>query len=853
MILLNPKTRALTSTVLAISLAVSVITFRPAHARETTRLSATPAQTNDNIELHQALLDLTNPWTVMCVAAHPDDEDGTTLTVLRRKLGVHTVSLFSTYGEGGQNAVGPELYEDLGVIRARETMAAAEIQGSEPHFLGLTDFGFSKSADEAFRIWGHEEALKRMVLQIRQLRPDVIITNHDTTSGHGHHQATGRLLLEAFDAAADPKRFSAQLKDGLEPWQVQRVFVRGGFGGGGANAGQRPQTQGAPDKLVTVDPNERDPIRGTTFIEQALTALQRHATQGPWPKTIDDWLRSRGNANGNGPRTFPLVRYRLVREAQGVGPLPQNPSNVLDGLVLPATTAARLAPPTIAGQPLTEVVAQRAKVLVGLLVARKAGAFTVPASPVGPVDARRFQLMSSRLDRAIAVASGATLSLSASESVLVPGVATTFTAGLGNTGEDAIHVKHLAFQGWGNDKDLNIADLLPPGTETSASTKAVTPKSAAFTVPTAEHLYDEKLFGQRLTASATLEINGVTFAVNAATKIDVAPAVEIRRVSPSPYIFTPQFNGQPLSVNLQVVNHLSDQFNGTVQAPGFQSSFKGGDLSNLRPNEIRDVNVSLSGKAPATARRGHTASSDRPIQISIRRAGSPEEVTSKSVPGKFVDARIASTLRVGYVPSFDQTLAQSLAALGVEAKELTVADIQNSDLSSFSTIVIDNRGYEAHPELIAANARLLKYAEDGGTLIVFYHKSNEWNPDANRNRPQLAPYPIVLGNERVTDETAPITFIQRDRLLEYPNAITAADFKDWIQERGLYYPKEWDSHYVAPFATNDPGEAPLKGGLLATSYGRGHYIYTSMVWYRELRAGVPGAYRMFANMISYGH
>ena len=147
--------------------------------------------------------------------------------MLRHKYGVHTVSVFSTYGEGGQNAVGPELYEELGVIRARETMAAAEIQGSEPYFLGLKDFGFSKSADEAFREWGHEVALRRMVQKIRELRPDVIITNHDTTSGHGHHQATGRLLLEAFEVAADPQRFPDQIKNGVQAWQVKRVFVRG--------------------------------------------------------------------------------------------------------------------------------------------------------------------------------------------------------------------------------------------------------------------------------------------------------------------------------------------------------------------------------------------------------------------------------------------------------------------------------------------------------------------------------------------------------------------------------------------------------------------------------------------------
>ena len=194
-----------------------------------------------------------NPWTVMCVAAHPDDEDGTSLIVMRHKFGAHTVSLFSTYGEGGQNAIGPELYEEMGAIRAHETMAAAEIQGSEPHFLGLKDFGFSKTREEAFRFWGHEEALRRMVLEIRKLRPDVIITNHSTTSNdHGQHQATALMVVEAFDAAADPNKFPEQLNGGVTTWQVQRLFVRQR-----GNAAANNSTS-----IVTIDPNEQDPVRG---------------------------------------------------------------------------------------------------------------------------------------------------------------------------------------------------------------------------------------------------------------------------------------------------------------------------------------------------------------------------------------------------------------------------------------------------------------------------------------------------------------------------------------------------------------------------------------------------------------
>src|SRR3989442_4227818 len=216
--------------------------------------ATTQQSSDDRIALYQALLDLTNPWTVMCVAAHPDDEDGTSLIVMRRKYGAHTVSLFSTFGEGGQNAIGPELYEELGAIRVRETMAAAEIQGSEPHFLGLKDFGYSKSADETFQKRAHDEALRRMVLQIRNLRPDVIITNHSVTNNdHGHHQATARLIVEAFDATADPHRFPEQLKGGVTTWQVQRLFVR---------VGRANQTQAETSPVVTIDPNERDPVRG---------------------------------------------------------------------------------------------------------------------------------------------------------------------------------------------------------------------------------------------------------------------------------------------------------------------------------------------------------------------------------------------------------------------------------------------------------------------------------------------------------------------------------------------------------------------------------------------------------------
>ena len=822
--------------------------FPSTHAQEASP-SPSPEIRLDRVALHQALLDLTNPWTVMCIAAHPDDEDGTSLTVLRHKHGVHTVSVFSTYGEGGQNAVGPELYEELGVIRARETMAAAEIQGSEPHFLGLKDFGFSKSADEAFEVWGHEEALRRMVLKIRELRPDVIITNHDTTSGHGHHQATGRLLLEAFDVAADPKRFPDQLKDDVQPWQVKRIFLRSGFGN---SAAQKPGNEGA---LVAIDPNERDSIRGTTYAQQALQALQKHETQGPWPKSIADMARFRNSPDGR----LPLVRYRLVREAKDAAPLPQSSATFLDGLQLPATVAGELSLPPIAGHPLIESENEPDRVLDALIAVRQARGFRFGASPPNPEEAPRFRLMNKRLNHALALLSGVALTLSANDSVLVPGTPTVFSIGLANNGNRVVGVDKLSLTAWGRERQLEIADGLPAGTETTKTIENLTPKSAPISIPAAENLYDGHLFGEKMMSTAVVEIDGAMFLVNTENQLDVAPAVEIKSISPSPYVWTPATSNRPMSFKVPVANHLAKSFNGTLSISSTNNRIIGtGRKLSLDANEAREVTLESSAlpldllKVRGTRRRSISESGS--ILLSVRSSNFAEVITTDSVKVVFADARVVRSVRVGFVPSFDQTLELSLSALGVEAKSLSVADIQNNDLKPYDTIIIDNRGYEAHPELVASNDRLLSFVREGGTLIVFYHKSNEWNPDASRNRAQLAPHPIILGNERVTDENAPVTFLQpAHRLLNFPNKIKPSDFAGWVQERGLYYPKEWDSHYAALLGMNDPDEPALRGGLLVGAYGRGQYIYTSMVWYRELRAGVPGAYRMLANMISYGH
>ena len=777
----------------------------------------------------------------MCVAAHPDDEDGATLTVLRRKYGVHTVTVFSTYGEGGQNAIGPELYEELGAIRARETLAAAEIQGSEAWFLALRDFGFSKSAEEAFRIWGHNEALRRLVLKIRTLQPDVIITNHDEKSGHGHHQATGRLVLEALDAAADARRFPEQLREpGVRLWQPQRLFVRVNYDGTGSRSLEEAAER--EGKLIIINPNERDAVRGKTYAEQALQALQRHASQGPWPQSIPQ-------------KGAPLIRYRLAREAAGSIPLPSKAQTFLDELRLPAQAAAMFALPTIENRPLVDFTAQPERVFDAIITARKERRLSSQdtTNKIEP----HLRLTRERLQRALAASSRITATLTPQDTVFVPKTQAAFSLTLSNQGRRAATIRGVQLSSWQGVSNINFPSRLLPGATIKRTLTIRVPSNAEINLPRAAHLYDERLFGQQVRALINVVVKDESFALHASTQVDVAPAVEVASISPSPFVLTPGNINQPKNFSFRLINHQRAPFAGRVGSGNPADRFSFSNVAfNLPPSEARNITVRMPDAVVGVLAFDAWQSSfakPKSIQFMIYPARSSKPIAQGTIPIVYSDARVAPNLRVGYIRSFDDTLRDALNALGVQAKELTMEDVKAGDLRLYDTIIVDNRGYQAHPELVASNSRLLEYVHAGGTLIVFYHKTNEWNPDAEKKRTQLAPYPITLGTARVTDEAAPVSFTEgASVLLNFPNKIEREDFDNWIQERGLYYPKEWDARYGAPLSTADAGEAPLRGGLLAADYGRGRYIYTSMVWYRQLRAGIPGAYRVFANMISYG-
>jgi hypothetical protein len=568
-----------------------------------------------------------------------------------------------------------------------------------------------------------------------------------------------------------------------------------------------------------------------TYAQQALAGLQKHASQGPWPKTVP----------ASGGR---ISRYGLVKQAANTPALPADAKTPIEGLQLPEQVSSRLVAPTIEGKPLTEFSDRRLEVLVALINARRRGAFT--ATPeVAALDPQRFKLMSSRLDKALAVATGVSVNINPAGTALVPGEKTKIMASLSNNGVGEIQIKQLTFRGLGLEARPSVADKMLPGTETAAQIEVTTPKTMSFTVPSSEHLYDGRLFGEPLAAQAELSIEGVNFVTGTGIRRDVAPAIEILEVEPVPYVTTPATSQKPLEFKVRLQNHLAGPFRGVLRVRG--PSLETGREIDLQPNQIETTNLTVR----SLALTGLMQNTNVDVLVDLRDPKEP--IAKRVVPLVYANAIVAAERKVGYIPSYDKTLERALSSLGVDAKQLTVDDIAKADLSGFHTIIIDNRGYEAHQELIGLNPRLLKFVEDGGTMLVFYHRTNEWNPNEQRNRPQLAPYPIIVDDARVTQEDAPVVFLQPGQpLLRFPNRITQADFANWVQERGLYFPREWDPRYAAVLGTSDKGEPLLRGGLLVAPYGKGNYIYTSFVWYRQLRAGLPGGYRFFANLISYG-
>jgi LmbE family N-acetylglucosaminyl deacetylase len=792
--------------------------------------------------------------SVLYVAAHPDDENTQVITYLARGRGYRTAYLSLTRGDGGQNLLGPERQEQLGLARTQELLAARRIDGGRQYFTRAKDFGFSKDYRETLRIWGRTAVLADIVRVIRAFRPDVIVTRFSPAPGptHGHHTAATVLAVEAFKRADDPGAFPEQLGT-LTPWQPKRIVWNVGPGGAGGD--------GTGGVRMAVD--GLDPALGETFAAIAARSRAMHKTQGFGP----DGTLVRGVSSGLAVRA-PVTSGPRVESFQPLGGEPAT-RDIMDGV---DTTWNRVP----GGAPIARLTAEAiarfstddpAASLPALLAIRS----RVAALPADPVVSDKRQ----QLDRIIQACLGLEVETLVDRPEVVPGE--TLTMRHTAIVRSRVPVRWTGMRYPSIDRAVNGSLALranqPAVRDVALVLPATTPPSQPYwlrkegTVGLFQ-VDDPALIGLPENPPVfpvqyvfevrrqTLVIAGEPMAPDpgqAATlrRLDVISPVSLRFES-GVQLFAP---GAARTVTVEVTAARAGAA-GTVhvEAPAGWMVSPASEPFRL-PGVGERARLTFTVTAPdhpATARleasteiNGAGFNNQR---VELRYGHIPFQLLQPAAILKAVSLHLATRgHRIGYLPGAGDDVAACLEHMGYEVTPLTGADLTPDTLRSLDAVVIGIRAFNTRKDLAERLPALFAYVEAGGNVIAQYNHFDGLGPN------WLGPFHLRISRDRVTDEHAPVTFLAPDHpALTTPNRITPADFDGWVQERGLYFPDQWDARFTPILASGDPGETPLRGGLLVARYGKGFFVYTGLAWFRQLPEGVPGAYRVFANLLSLG-
>ena len=805
-----------------------------------------PAGTGGVAALAGTLRQLGSNKRVLMIGAHPDDEDTQLLVLLSRGMGAQVAYLSLSRGEGGQNLIGPELGTELGVIRTEELLAARELDGARQFFTRAYDFGFSKSADETFRFWPRDSILKDVVAIIRRFQPQIIIAVFSGTpaDGHGQHQVAGIIARQAFDVMRDSA--------------------------GGPTKFYRSTRGDTSATTLAFSVGTLDPLVGQSYFQIAMASRSRHRSQ------------DMGQLQRMGPAT---ARVALVASKQTGGP---------------GTTAGPGESALFAGVDTTVHIAGYSALIdsarLGLRPWRPGAIvpYLIRALRLlGPADQEQRALLA----RAIAAAAGVTIDGTADDGIVTQGQRLQVEVNVWNAGDSAVRVDSVAIDapsGWSLERlELGAPTVAPNAVLTRRFVLTVA-RDAERTQPyflrrpliNRGGLYDW--------SAAPADVRGLPF--------DPPPVSARVRVS---------IAGEPVTLTREIVYRYRDQAIGEIRRPLFvtrdfdvaiapEELLWPIDGSSREPRHFT-ITITNRSRAPVPARAIVSVPAGWP-QISAESLTFTREDESKSItvtlappaadslkPGTY-DLRVAvsggdgrrhdgaleiidyphirpralahpsvaqirvarlavpALSRVGYVRGASDRVPEALAAVGVPLEVISADSLARGDLSRYDAIVIGSRAYETEPALVANNGRVLDYVKNGGLVVVQYQQY----PFVDGG---FAPYPLHIArpHDRVTDETAPVALLEPSHpAFHYPNAIAADDWRGWVQERGLYFAHDWDTTYVPLLEMHDPPpNAPqeLKGGLLVAPVDRGTYVYTGLSFFRQLPAGVPGAYRLFVNLL----
>ncbi len=811
--------------------------------------AAAAAGSSTNQIIQQDLDDFREMGSVLYVAAHPDDENNELIAYLSRGRHYRTAYLSLTRGDGGQNVLGPVFGEDLGVVRTEELLAAGRIDGAQQYFSRAMDFGFSKDYLQTLNIWDRQDVLSDIVRVIREFRPDVVITRFSLIPGgtHGHHTASAVLALQAFKIAGDPNAFPGQLREGLTPWQPKRIFWNvGGF--------QGHETNGTP--LIRINDGGTDPLSGEAYTEIAARSRSMHKTQG-----LGNFA---GFGGGNGARHD---SFELLAGEPAI-------SDIMDGV---NTTWSRMPGCSEIGKLADDVIAKfnpqdPAASVPGLLkINKRLNSLTDPIAADPVVGEKRLLL-----DHVIQECLGLTVQTVIPQAEVVPGeelrlqMTATIQSGV-------VPVQWLNM--WCPNGTITIGADLSANTPVTRDAIEQLPADSPISQP--YWLREPHTTGMFRVDDPGLigrPENPPVFPVKQVFLVDGQPLIVS---APPEQVTADRTRDEP--GQLTVISPVTLKFGDDVElfAPGATRPMVV-TVTSARSDVTGTLRLVTPGGwtiSPAKQSFHLTAAGEQaqftfnvtapaePATVSIgaearvgRRRYENERVIINyphipllllqpraQVKAACLDLAIRSH-NIGYLPGAGDDVAQCIADMGCKVTTLTDADLTAENLAKFDAIVVGVRAFNVRKGLASHMPALFDYVQAGGTVIEQYNR-----PGFGLRTDQLTPYRLRLSEDRVTDPNAPMTFLAPDNpVLNTPNKITSADFDGWVQERGTYFPGEWDDHFTPILACNDAGEAPLKGELLVASYGKGYFAYTGLSFFRQLPAGVPGAYRLFANLLSLG-
>ncbi len=789
--------------------------------------------------------------SVLYVAAHPDDENTLLLAYLAKERLVRTGYLSMTRGDGGQNLIGPEQGENIGIIRTQELLAARRVDGPDQFFSRAYDFGFSKSTDEAVRTWGQEKALADVVWMIRKYQPDVILTRFppDARAGHGHHSASAFLAEQAFKISNDPTKFPEQLAY-VKPWQAKRImwnmFIPGAF-----LSNKKPEEAG---NLVGIETGVFNPLLGRSYGEIAAESRSQHQSQGF------------GAPSSRGAK----MDYFLLKDGD---PAEKDP---LDGVDLSWKRV-----------PNSDAVQAQVNQVIRAFKPDQPDA-SVPAlvqlyNAIGTLDTTNVYVKAKRKDveTLIQACLGLWVESNPGSYAATPGETIKVTSNIVSRASTPVQLVRIRYS-TGKDSTLNLA--LKPNGVVLLPTQLTIPKTAKISQPYwLEKPIDKGIFqvdNQQLiglpenppavTASFTVEIAGQPFTFTRPVVYKSTDPVEGETYRP--FIIQPDvtanlaervfiFATNAPKTGDVVLTAGRANVSGTLKLDvpaGWQVKPASVPFSLANKGDEQRVSFTLTPTAQAQDGkiRMVMTTSDGTFTTGLREIAYKHIPTQTLFPpadAKLVKLDVKVTAKnIGYIVGAGDEVPAALQQLGGRVTLLGPAELAGN-LAGYDAIITGVRAYNTNDWLARYQPKLMDYVKNGGTMIVQYVTPASSFLRTDPPLPQLGPYPFTINRDRVTEEDASMTFINpQSRLLNYPNKISEADFSGWIQERGIYFAQEWDKAYQPIFAAHDQNETAKQGSLLYAPYGKGHFMYTGLVFFRELPAGVPGAYRLFANMISVG-